>query len=126
MNIVLPALYGTLGAMAGQTRANYQRIKDNKLMPRHVWLFATPWLLGCVSGATVGLFASSSNGDGAAFASAQLHLTASAYGDYADKVLDHVKLTGQIVFDLIGDSGASDDRNYPGELNVAPQPTESS
>ena len=49
----------------------------------------------------------------------QLFALAATYGDYADKILEQANTSGQIVFDLIGDSGASDVRDYPGELNVA-------
>jgi len=63
VTIVLPALYGALGAMAGQIRETYQRVKQNTLMPRHAMLFFTPWLLGCVAGGTVGLFFAPSGAD---------------------------------------------------------------
>lgn len=61
--IILPTLYGILGALTGQTRATYERIRSQTLMPRHVRLVFVPLLLGCVSGVTVGLLYASTTGD---------------------------------------------------------------
>lgn len=87
VGIVLPALFGALGAIAGQTRETYERIKEDKLMPRHTRLWAMPVLLGLVAGVAVGLlFVTTGPGNTDAAksvlqgaAASQLHLSTSAY-----------------------------------------------